>query len=111
MPDPRELSQKFEPITADWTYIRWLGDRQGIENITKTWNKTVVDGSEQLGWWTVYCYQTTKRGVSVYAYANNHYEGHAPATIQQFRDILAAKRLPELWKASEKRQEATLFDL
>ena len=100
MPDPRELSQKFDPITADWTYIRWLGDRKAMENITQTWSKTVVDRSAQLSWWTDYCFQTTKRGVSVYGYANNHYGGHAPATIQQFRDLWSAKGLPELGEDS-----------
>lgn len=111
MPDPRELSQKFDPITADWTYIRWLGDRMAMENITQTWSKTVVDRSAQLSWWTDYCFQTTKRGVSVYGYANNHYGGHAPATIQQFRDLWSAKGLPELGKTRPKQLEATLFDL
>jgi uncharacterized protein YecE (DUF72 family) len=28
MPSPSEL--KFDPITTDWTYIRWLGDRKSI---------------------------------------------------------------------------------
>jgi hypothetical protein len=41
MPSPSEL--KFDPITADWTYIRWLGDRKGIEEQTTTWDRTVVD--------------------------------------------------------------------
>jgi hypothetical protein len=34
-----------------------------------------------------------KRGVLVYAYANNHYAGHAPATIEQFRNLWQARRL------------------
>jgi hypothetical protein len=37
-----------------------------------------------------------KRGVLVYAYANNHYAGHAPATIKQFQELWQAKGLPEL---------------
>jgi hypothetical protein len=31
-----------------------------------------------------YCYQIEKRGVLIYAYANNHFAGYAPATIEQF---------------------------
>ena len=31
-----ELTKKFDPITTDWTYIRWLGDRKGIEKLTMT---------------------------------------------------------------------------
>jgi hypothetical protein len=31
-----------------------------------------------------YCYLVQKRGITIYAYANNHFAGHAPATIAQF---------------------------
>jgi hypothetical protein len=45
MPHPSELSRTFDPITADWTYIRWLGDRKGIERITTTWDKPIIESS------------------------------------------------------------------
>ena len=96
MPGPAELTQKFDPITADWTYIRWLGDRKGIEMQTMKWDKTVVDRTSQLSSWVDFCYQIRKRGIMVYGYANNHYAGHAPATINQFRDLWRQKRLPDL---------------
>jgi len=35
MSRPEEILQKYDPITAAFTYIRWLGDRKGIEKITK----------------------------------------------------------------------------
>src|SRR6266404_5990316 len=75
MPNPAEL--KFDPITADWTYIRWLGDRKTIEEQTTTWDKTVLDRTAELTSWVDFCYQVRKRGVIVFAYANNHYAGHA----------------------------------
>ena len=31
MPRPREWIARGDPITSDFTYIRWLGDRKGIE--------------------------------------------------------------------------------
>jgi hypothetical protein len=46
MPNPSEL--EFDPITADWTYIRWLGDRREVEAQTMTWDKVVVDRSAEL---------------------------------------------------------------
>ena len=76
MPSPSEL--KFDPITAGWTYIRWLGDRNAIEQQTMTWDKTIVDRSAELSSWVDFCYQVRKRGVLVYAFANNHF----PATRQ-----------------------------
>jgi uncharacterized protein YecE (DUF72 family) len=110
MPGPVELSKKFDPITTDWTYIRWLGDRKGIEKGTTTWDKTVVDRTTELSSWVDYCYQIRKRGVLIYAYANNHYAGHAPATIEQFRNLWRAKGFPELGMPQRMRRAASLFD-
>jgi hypothetical protein len=47
MPSPSELT--FDPITTDWTYIRWLGDRKAIETQTTNWDKTVVDRMQGAG--------------------------------------------------------------
>jgi hypothetical protein len=41
MPHPNEY--KFDPITADFTYLRWLGDRQAIERVTRMRGKAVVN--------------------------------------------------------------------
>lgn len=111
MPSPNELAEKFDPITADWTYIRWLGYRKGIEEITKTWNKVVVDRTQHLGSWVDFCDRVTKRGVTVYAYANNHYAGFGPATVVQFHSLWRAKGLPEITMPQQKPQEPLLFDL
>jgi uncharacterized protein YecE (DUF72 family) len=109
MPSPSELN--FDPITADWTYIRWLGDRKSIEEQTMTWEKTVVDRTVELSSWVDYCYQIKNRGVLIYAYANNHYAGHAPATIEQFRKLWQSKGLPELGKPPRMRpKESLLFE-
>jgi uncharacterized protein YecE (DUF72 family) len=88
---PLPAAYKFDPITADFTYIRWLGDRKGIENITKTWDKVVVDRTPQLISWVDFCYAIKKRGITIFAYANNHYAGHGPATIAEFLKLWGKK--------------------
>jgi len=108
MPSPGELN--FDPITAEWTYIRWLGDRKGIEEQTTTWDKTIVDRTSELTSWVDYCYQIKQRGVMIYAYANNHYAGHAPATIEQFRTLWHSKGLPQLGAPQRMAREPSLFD-
>jgi len=109
MPSPSELT--FDPITADWTYVHWLGDRKSIEEKTTTWNQTVVDRTEELSSWVDFCYQMKKRGVTVYAYANNHYSGHGPATIEQFRKLWQARGFPELAKPQRSQHEGLLFPI
>jgi uncharacterized protein YecE (DUF72 family) len=109
MPSPSEL--KSDPITTDWTYIRWLGDRKSIEELTTTWDKTVVDRTQELSSWVDFCYQIRKRGVLVYAYANNHYAGHAPATIEQFRKLWRGRGFPEIAEPQRSRpKEPLLFE-
>jgi len=88
MPRPSQLfTPSADPITADFAYIRWLGDRKGIEEVTKTWDKTIVDRSSELTEWANVVYKICSGGIPVFAYANNHYAGHAPATIRLFQQI------------------------
>lgn len=94
MADP--LTFKFDPITADFTYIRWLGNRKEIEAVVQSWDKAVVERTQELASWVDFCYQMRKRGVIVYAYANNHYQGHGPATIHKFLELWRGKGFPEI---------------
>jgi uncharacterized protein YecE (DUF72 family) len=105
---PMPWDYKFDPITAEWTYIRWLGDRKEIERVANRWDKTVVDRTAQLSSWVDFCQAIKKRGVTIFAYANNHYAGHGPATVAEFL---------EMWEKGEHRAKRaaapgtrTLFD-
>jgi len=87
MPRPSEILSRLDPVTADFTYVRFLGDRKGIEERTKTWEKTIVDRRRELTEWANVCYKFNARGIAVFAYANNHYAGHAPATVRLFQEL------------------------
>jgi uncharacterized protein YecE (DUF72 family) len=89
VPRPWEMKEEFDVITADFTYVRWLGDRQGIERVTKTWDKSVVDRREDLANWAELFRKFVARNLKIFAYANNHYGGHGPATVKLFRDLWA----------------------
>ena len=96
MPVAHELERHFDPITADWTYIRWLGDRKWIEGITVKFDKPVTDRTSQLMRWIDFCFKIRHRGTTIYAYANNHYTGFSPHTIDQFRQLWKQKGHPPL---------------
>jgi uncharacterized protein YecE (DUF72 family) len=96
MPAAHELERKFDPITTDWTYIRWLGDRKWVEGITVKWDKPVIDRTPQLMRWIDFCFKIRHRGVTIYAYANNHYNGFSPYTIDRFRQLWKQKGHPAL---------------
>jgi uncharacterized protein YecE (DUF72 family) len=90
MPDPEQFA--FDVITAEWTYIRWLGDRKWAGDRTPDgkeprFDRELIDRREELSCWVDFCYRLRKRGVWQYGYANNHYSGYAPGTIAQFRRL------------------------
>jgi uncharacterized protein YecE (DUF72 family) len=111
MPHPRDLGN-YDLITADSSYIRWLGNRKDIEKLTTTWNSTIIDRTADLQTWVDVCEKIQKRGIIQYVYANNHYSGFAPATVELFRSLCKARgietplnvRLPPV-------SEPTLFDI
>jgi uncharacterized protein YecE (DUF72 family) len=102
MPRPAEVFEKLDHVTADFAYIRWLGDRKGIGRPTKTWDKTILDRSAELGEWVEVCNKIAGRGVPIFACANNHYAGNGPATARQFEALRKAQHPP---KPNAKRAE------
>jgi len=110
MPRPSQLFDKFDPLTADFTYIRWLGDRKGIEEKTNTWDAVIVDRTGELKEWVEIVRKVHKRRIQIFAYANNHYAGHAPSTVELFRDMLRSSGLSEPRKPPRRQAEPTLFD-
>ena len=89
MPRPWEMKEKFDMITADFCYVRWLGDRKGIEKLTTTWDKTVVDRTSDLKKWVDLLREMVmnKKLRKLFAFANNHYAGHGPGTVKLFMDL------------------------
>jgi uncharacterized protein YecE (DUF72 family) len=73
MPRPWEMKNNLDLITADFTYVRWLGDRTGIEEKTKTWDKVIVDRRGDLAEWVELLKKVRHRRIQILAFANNHY--------------------------------------
>ena len=87
MPLAREIFERFDPIAADFTYIRLLGDRKGIEKRSKIWDEVIVDRSRELMSWVNVCQRIVRRGVTTYVYVNNRSAGFAPGTIEEFQKL------------------------
>ena len=91
MPRPWENKQ-FDFVTTDFVYVRWLGDRKGMETWTTTWDKTIINRTDDLQNWAELFRQFVSRNLKVYAYANNHYAGHGPDTVKLFWDMWERKK-------------------
>jgi uncharacterized protein YecE (DUF72 family) len=71
-------------VTADFLYIRWLGDRHGIEAETTRWDRIIVDRSREMQAWVATLRDLTQRVGRTYGYFNNHYAGCAYQSAQLF---------------------------
>lgn len=75
---------KMEEATADFSYIRWLGDRREFP-AGHTHSKKNRD--DDLRWWSDAVDRFLEEGRTVFAYANNHYQNHSPSTLDRFMEI------------------------
>jgi uncharacterized protein YecE (DUF72 family) len=92
MSRPSELMRHGDIVTSDFVYVRLLGDRYAIEELTKTWDKTVVDRSSELLEWSAVVDRLLTRELKVYTYVNNHFAGHSPETLRQFLEMLRGRQ-------------------
>jgi uncharacterized protein YecE (DUF72 family) len=91
MPSAERVFSTIDPLTADFVYIRLLGDRKAIEAKTTVWNQVVEDKTASMTSWVDVCQMVQRRGIQQYVYFNNHYEGFAVASVERFRRLCAAK--------------------
>jgi uncharacterized protein YecE (DUF72 family) len=82
-----QLVNKLDVVTAGFAYIRWLGDRKGIEEKTQHWDRVIVDREDEMRMWIPVIRQLLKRGIQVMGYFNNHYAGFGPGSIELFGKV------------------------
>ena len=87
MPRPHEYFEAGDPVTANFSYIRWIGDRKGIEEKTQRWDQVIIDREDDMQIWIPIIRQLLKRRIQVMGFFNNHYAGFAPGSIKLFNEI------------------------
>jgi uncharacterized protein YecE (DUF72 family) len=76
---------KTSVCTADFSYIRFLGDRKKIE---EDFTYVRDHHEESLEWWKDVVVDFCKQGKTVFGFFNNHYSGHSPSTANLMLQIL-----------------------
>lgn len=74
-----------EIATADFHYIRFLGDRKQIPD---DFSHVRFDREKDLAWWREVIAKLANSGQDVFAYFNNHYSGHSPSTAKRMIELL-----------------------
>ena len=112
MPSAERVFSTIDPLTADFVYIRLLGDRKAIEAKTTVWNQIVEDRTASMTSWVDVCQMVHRHGVPQYVYFNNHYEGFAVASVERFRRLCATRGIETPLNVQLQAViEPTLFDI
>lgn len=94
MPRPARWFELCDPITADFSYVRFLGDHHAMDNLvahkregggkSRDWDELVVDRASEMREWVPVLQRVASGVGDLYAYFNNHYAGFAPGSIELF---------------------------
>ena len=84
MPTARQWGRLTGACTADFLYVRLLGDRHGIEHVTKKWDEIVVDRTREIAEWVETCGRLVELP-RAFVYHNNHFAGCGYQSAEQFR--------------------------
>jgi uncharacterized protein YecE (DUF72 family) len=85
LPHPAELLERCDPFSADFAYARLIGDRKKIDALTDSLDRVVLDQGARLERWAELLRAAAGKVPETYVYANNHYAGYAPDTIEDLR--------------------------
>ena len=76
---------RMDILTTDFTYIRLLGNRKQVPD---DFSHVRIDRKEDFHWWVDRVSSFLKKGVDVFLFVNNRYQGHAPASLKSFLEIM-----------------------
>jgi len=76
----RELPRVTE-VTADFLYLRWLGERREIER----YDRVQIDRTDSFRAWEADLMGALGRVREIYGYFNNHWAGHSPASANEMK--------------------------
>lgn len=76
----RDLA-RVESVTADFLYLRWLGDRQEIA----AYDRVQIDREDSFRAWEADLARVFGEVREVHGYFNNHWAGHSPASANEMK--------------------------
>jgi uncharacterized protein YecE (DUF72 family) len=94
----RDLPRVTE-VTADFLYLRWLGDRREILR----YDRVQVDRADSFDAWARDVRRALPEVREVFGYFNNHWAGHSPASAAEMKRRLglATVEPKSLWPQGE----------
>ena len=88
MEHPDTAPEGLDLRTSDFLYVRLIGDRWETERLTSSFDEVVVDRSERIVRWAEWLAPASGRATETFAFANNHFAGHGPASARALGQAL-----------------------
>ena len=76
---------QMNAITADFTYIRWVGDRKKVKG---TLGKVEKDRRKDIEDWAVKVKSFLDDSIEVFGYFSKSYSGYPPGDVRMLKDII-----------------------
>jgi uncharacterized protein YecE (DUF72 family) len=87
MPGIDTLAKALDLVTADFCYVRFMGDRKELENQTRTFDRLLDDKTEEMAVWAGELKKIVARGTPTYTFFSNYYAGYGPGSAQSFAQL------------------------
>jgi uncharacterized protein YecE (DUF72 family) len=80
----RTMTMLADRPTGDFAYVRWMGPNRDLVD----YSRIQVDRRKELEAWMKAIATLAPKVRAVYAYASNHFAGHAPATVRMVQEMM-----------------------
>jgi uncharacterized protein YecE (DUF72 family) len=84
MPGIDTLCKALDCVTADFCYVRFMGDRKALESKTSEFDRIIEDKTDEMTMWAGKLKQIASRGTRTYVFFSNYYAGYGPGSAQEF---------------------------
>jgi uncharacterized protein YecE (DUF72 family) len=96
MPRIDTLVEALDLVTADFCYVRFMGDRKALEKKTTTFDRVIEDKTDEMTTWANELKRIVGRGTPTYVYFSNYYAGYGPGSAAEFA---------ALWEQSDRKDK------
>jgi len=90
----------IEP-TADFSYVRWMGTSRNLTDFSRP----LLHRADDFAWWSEVISTLAERVQTVYGYASNTYDGHAPHSVRALQQLVGQVPVPP----EDLREQGELF--
>lgn len=91
MPHADRFFDEHDLLTGDFIYTRLIGDRKKTEAAAERFDRVALDLSERLDRWAALLFDLLGQVDEVFAFANNHFAGYGPGTIDELVERVARR--------------------